>query len=460
MMLKFYNTLSRSKEEFKPLNSAEVGLYTCGPTVYNFAHIGNLRAYMFADVLKKVLLYNNFQVKHIMNLTDVDDKTIKNSKLEFPEMDPMLALKKFTTRYSEAFLQDLEKLNIAPASFYSKATDYVKEMQELILKIADQGYAYEAGGSVYFDLQKYLANYNYGYLINLDLDNFKKGARVDLDEYEKENIQDFVLWKGQKAGEPFWDFTFLEQNLPGRPGWHIECSAMAKELLGMPFDIHTGGIDLKFPHHEDEIAQNIVGYQIEKPINYWLHNDFILVDGQKMSKSLGNVYSLIDLEQKNISPLAYRYLVLQTHYRSQLNFTWDSLGSAQNGLDNLYNIIRDWNEEEKVGCAEYEARFLEAINDDLDTPKALAIMHELIKDQDVVIGDKKKTLLKFDEVFGLSLGEIKKVEIPQAVLDLAEQREQARQNKDWKKSDELRGEILKLGFEIEDGKEGFKILEI
>lgn len=285
-----YNTLTRKKEEFRPIKDNEIGLYTCGPTVYNYAHIGNLRSYIFADILVRTLRYNlgEEKVKWVMNITDVDDKTIRDSKIKYPDLPSMEALQKFTKEYEEYFWQDMQSLNVKTPDIITHATDqkYIAGMQELVKNIVDKGYGYIKEGSVYFDVQKFAKNHKYGNLINLDMAGFKAGTRVDADEYEKENVQDFVLWKGYKEGEPVWEFDLNGEKLPGRPGWHIECSAMGELELGCPFDIHTGGIDLKFPHHENEIAQSVVGYNCEQPINYWLHNEHLLVDGQRMGKKI------------------------------------------------------------------------------------------------------------------------------------------------------------------------------
>jgi len=311
--LYLYNTLNRKKEEFKPIDSDRVGIYTCGPTVYNYAHIGNLRSYVFADLLVKVLRYNfgDTNVRWVMNITDVEDKTIRDSKNKYSSLPPMAALKKFTAEYEDFFWQDTVKLNIAKPDFIAHAADatYVKKMQALIKNIFKTGYAYIKDGSVYFDVVKYSKKYKYGQLVDIDVSKLKSDARIDDDEYEKDNVQDFVLWKGQKAGEPSWEFELDGRKLPGRPGWHIECSAMGEAELGMPFDIHTGGVDLKFPHHENEIHQSVVGYGVKKPVNYWLHNEHLLVDGQRMGKRFNNFYTLKDLAEKNIDPLAYRFYV-------------------------------------------------------------------------------------------------------------------------------------------------------
>jgi cysteinyl-tRNA synthetase len=454
-MLKLYNSLTRKKEEFQPIDDKKVGLYCCGPTVYSFAHIGNLRSYVFADILQRVLKLNGYKITWVMNITDVDDKTIKGSKDEYPDSEPKKALLAFTQKYEKMFWEDMTKLNIAKPDKIPHATELISQMQELILKIISAGYAYEKDGSFYFDVGKYSKDFKYGQLVELDVKKLKTGTRTLSDEYEKET-QDFVLWKAVKPGEPSWNFNWQGKNYPGRPGWHIECSAMSKEYLGIPFDIHTGGVDLKFPHHENEIAQSAAGYQLKKPINVFAHNEHVLVDNQKMAKSLKNFYTLTDLEKKDFNPLAYRYLTLTAHYRSKLNFTWESLEATQSALDNLYQTFSEFPDNGKIS-EEYKKEFNEAINDDLDTPRALAIAWTLIKDEKISDSDKKATLLDFDKIMGLGLDKIKKIEIPDEIKKLAEERENLRQEKKWQEADEIRKQMEEKGWQIEDTGQGPKI---
>lgn len=472
--LYLYNTLTREKEEFKPIKDNEVGLYTCGPTVYNFAHIGNLRSYIFADILVRTLRYNfgEEKVRWVMNITDVDDKTIRDSKIKYPDLDPKEALQKFTKEYADLFWQDMEKLNVRKPNAITNATDpkYLEEMQALTKKIVEAGYGYVKDGSVYFDVKKFSQNHKYGNLINLDMDGFKAGARVDADEYEKENVQDFVLWKGHKEGEPFWEFDLNGESLPGRPGWHIECSAMGEKELGCPFDIHTGGIDLKFPHHENEIAQSVIGYNCEQPVNYWLHNEHLLVDGQRMGKRFKNFYTVNDLEEKNVNPLAYRYLCLQTNYGKQMNFTWEALESAESGWIHLRNQIQNLSEHDKASgkfiwvlgkvSQEYKESFIKAINDDLNTSQALAVAQDLLK-SDLPKDEKLATVLDFDKVLGLELaichGMERYADLPDMIKELMALRQKSRIEKRFKESDRLRDEIEKLGYTVEDTKDGQRI---
>jgi len=474
--LYLYNTLTRKKEEFKPIKKGAVGLYTCGPTVYNYAHLGNLRSYVFADLLVRTLKYNygDENVKWVMNITDVDDKTIRDSKIKYSGLAPIEALKKFTSEFEEYFWQDLKKLNINTPNATPHAADkkYIDKMQDLVKRIFIAGYAYIKDGSAYFDVVKYSQKYKYGLLVDLDVSKLKTGDRIDSDEYEKDSVQDFVLWKGEKEGEPSWEFELDGQKLPGRPGWHIECSAMGEAELKMPFDIHTGGIDLKFPHHENEIHQSVIGYQCAKPVNYWLHNDYLLVDGKKMSKRFNNFYTIKDLEVKGINPLAYRFLCLQTGYGKVMNFIWEALEAAEEGLKHLYNQVKELRitplRQGFGGQANYELRiedinidfknkFLEAVNDDLNMPQALATTQEVLKSE-LPAKEKLATILDFDKVLGLNLAQaLSAVELPAEVEKLAGARQIAREKKKFDESDKLRAEIEKLGYVVEDTKDGQRI---
>ena len=455
MALKLFNTLTRKIELFEPLDPANVGLYTCGPTVYNSPHIGNYRAYVFGDILKRYLLYRGYKVKHIMNITDVDDKTIRDSQIQHKE------LKEFTEFYTKIFLKDIKSLNILQADKYTKATDYIKEMIELVEVLLIKGFAYKVeDGSIYFNIEKDLS---YGKLSHFKISNLKKNAsgRLMKDEYEKENIADFVLWKAWaiKDGNVFWEPKKIlnreTELVKGRPGWHIECSAMSLNELGQSFDIHTGGVDNIFPHHENEIAQSECA--TGKPfVKYFMHNEFLLVEGKKMSKSLGNIVTLENIAEKKISPIAYRYWLLTAHYRTLVNFTWKALGGAQTALDKLYDRIIKYKTIGKVN-KNYQTKFHEYINNDLNTPQAIALLWELTKDKEISDVDKKATMLDFDKVLGLGFAEKTAEEIPEKIIKLAEEREQFRKTQDWDKSDELRGKIKELGYEIEDTDDGVRI---
>ena len=448
MALKFYNTLTREKENFLPINSKEVRMYSCGPTVYDYPHIGNYRAYIFADTLKRVLLYEGFKVKHIMNLTDIDDKTILNSQKEGK------TLKKFTEFYTKEFFKDIKVLNILNPKKFTKATDYVDEMVDIIKKLMKNGLAYKStDNSIYFDIKKFK---NYGKLSHLVLEQQKENAsgRIKTDEYEKDNIQDFALWKAwdKKDGEVFWK-TKLGK---GRPGWHIECSAMSMANLGEQIDIHTGGVDNIFPHHENEIAQS-EGATGKQFVKYWMHNEWVLVDQKKMAKSYHNFYTLKDIIDRGIDPISYRFWLLMANYRTRVNFVWEALEGSKIALKRLYKLYIELGE--KVGKVDvnYQKKFKEYLEDDLDTPRALSLLWDIIKDENISPGDKKATVLDFDKVFGLGFENLKKEKIPKEIIKLAEEREEVRKNKDFKKSDELRDKINNLGYDIKDEENGYKI---
>lgn len=450
-MLKFYNHLSRKKEPFKPIRKDRIGLYTCGPTVYNYAHIGNLRTYIFEDVLKRALEYSGMRVRHVMNITDVDDKIIRDAARAGQ------SIFEFVKPYEAVFFKDLTKLNIEKAWKYPKATGHIKEMIALIGALLKKGLAYSSGGSVYFDISKFK---KYGRLSRIRTRTLKAGARVDTDEYDKNDVRDFVLWKAAKEGEPSWDAPFGK----GRPGWHIECSAMSMKYLGETFDIHAGGVDLLFPHHENEIAQS-EGATGKPFVRYFVEGEHLLVNGAKMSKSLGNVYTLRDIETKRINPLAFRYLILTSHYRSKLNFTWESLQGAQNSLERLHEFIRALilGSPTSLGLgsrtSKFQTRFVAALSNDLDTPKALAVVWQLIRDYHKnPRAYNSKTVLKllydFDTVLGLGLKGIKAESVPTDIKKLADRREEYRKNKQWAEADSLRKKIEKMGYLVTDGSNG------
>ncbi len=447
-----YNFLTRRKERFKPIKPGRAGLYTCGPTVYDYVHIGNLRTYIFEDVLRRALELNKYKVKQVTNITDIDDKIIRKSE------DEKTDYKKIGSRYSKLFFEDLKKLNIKKAEVYPRATKYIGEMLKLITKLDKKGYAYKGeDGSVYFRISRFK---DYGRLSELDKREIKSGARTSSDEYQKEDAQDFVLWKARKPKEPFWPSPYGE----GRPGWHIECSAMSIENLGEYFDIHAGGIDLVFPHHENEIAQS-EGATGRKFVNYFLEGEHLLVDGQKMSKSLRNIYRLSDLEERGIDPLAFRYLALGTHYRAKLNFTWESLEAAVNALHNLRTSLLRMSAEIALGenkkrssaADKKEAgrilkMFKEAIDDDLGTPAALSLAWKTINDTGLNSKEKIKLITEFDKVLGLGLGETTKKygKMPVKVKQLVMEREKSRVHKQFIQADSLRKKIEQLGYTVED----------
>jgi cysteinyl-tRNA synthetase len=465
MALKLFNSLTRKKEEFKPLQKGKVGFYSCGPTVYDYAHIGNLRAFLFADLLKRWLRAKGFKVTHVMNLTDVDDKTIKRSQ------DEDLPLKEVTDRYAEAFFEDLRTLNIEPADIYPRATEHIADMVALVKSLKERGLAYQGpGGSWYYDISKFK---RYGRLSKIKPAELKAGASGSVieDSYGRENVQDFALWKAwtEDDGDVFWE-TELGK---GRPGWHIECSAMSTKHLGETFDIHSGGEDLKFPHHENEIAQS-EGATGRPFVSYWMHNAFLLVDGKKMSKSLGNFYTLRDVLSKGADPKAVRWLLMSAHYREPLNFTFKALDGAKKTVDGLLDFMDrlketkasgKYNEDlSKVVKAAAED-FGSSMDDDLNIPEALTAVFKIVSEANKAL-DKgqmdnrnKKEILDamegFDRVLGVLRREI--VSIPENVKALAEQREAARKKKDWKNADELRAQIAAKGWVVEDTPEGYRL---
>lgn len=452
-MMKLYNTLSRTIEEFKPIKGKNIGLYTCGPTVYDYDHIGHAWNYSMADFLRRVLEYNGYKVKHVMNVTDVGhlvhDAESGEDKLEKSAREKGKTAWEIAEFFLDIYLANRKKLNLEEPQVICKATDHIKEMIKMVEILLDKGYAYEISDGIYFDTSKFP---KYGRLSGNTLESLKEGARIEINP-EKKNPTDFVLWKFSAAGEKR-QMEWEAFGKMGFPGWHIECSAMSIKYLGESFELHTGGEDNIFPHHECEIAQSesVTG----KPfVRYWLHTRFLMVDGQKMSKSLKNFYTIADLEAKGFSALDLRYLFLTAHYRSQLNFTWQSLDAAKIARERLNNFILGIKKKGKVNKG-YKEMFLEKINEDLDMPQALALVWQMIKDKNVSDEDKKATLFDWDKVLGLDLANLKKVniEIPKEVQDLVKEREVARKNKDWSKSDELRDKIAELGFMVEDTSAG------
>ncbi len=445
-MIKLYNSAVKKVEEFKPIESGKVGMYSCGPTVYNYLHIGNYRAYIFSDLLKRALLMNGLSVNHVMNITDVDDKTIRDSQKAGK------SLKEFTEIYTADFMRDLDSLSIIPAATFPKATEHIPEMVSMVESLIDSDHAYKAAdGSVYFDISSFA---KYGELSGVDLSGTQQTERAKKDEYSKEDAQDFALWKAYDSedGDVSWDTTLGK----GRPGWHIECSAMSTKYLGNHFDIHTGGVDLIFPHHENEIAQSVCcGGDF---VNYWMHNEHLMVDGKKMSKSLGNQYTLRDIQAKGFSPLAFRYFLLQAHYRTQTNFTWEALEASQNALRNLYHAVRGLKSGffaslfSKIDTKSM-SKFIFAISDDLDSPKALATMWDMLK-SDLKPANKLQTVLEMDEFLGLGIKSALELKTPSDIQNLVTMREQARKNKNYEESDRLREKIRSKGFEVLDTPNG------
>ena len=461
MDLYFYNTLTRKKEIFKPLDGRKVRMYSCGPTVYKDATIGNMRTYIMNDIIRRVLKYNGYTVKHAMNITDVghlvsdgdegEDKMVKSSR-EMHKTPTEIA-----NYYTDLFFKDLEKLNIETPEIICKATEHIPDMIKYVQKLIDNGYAYVTSTAVYFDVSKLD---KYGILSGIKLDEQKAGARVDVDT-EKRNPYDFALWIKAPENhimkwESPWGLSY--------PGWHIECSAMGQKYLGEVFDIHTGGIDLIPTHHENEIAQS-KGACGKNPARFWIHGEYLLIDGGKMSKSLGNVYLLKDIEAKGYDPLAYRLFTYSSSYRTKLNFTWDAMAASQKSLEKLkqgyQNHLLGSDDISDEEIAKYEEDFHKAINDDLNMPLAMSVVWEVIKNP-----KKSKKLadllLKFDTVLALKIDEPikqKDNEIPSEIIELAEKRKQAREDKNWEESDKIRDEIKSKGYIIKDSKEGYEIVK-
>lgn len=522
MQIKLYNSFSKQIEVLKPIgdniNNHTIRIYSCGPTVYNYAHIGNLRSFLAVDLMQRVIrTLGEFDVKWVMNITDIDDKTIKGAaiggdgwrtEMGKQTADSKVNLKKFTEFYAKEFLNDIGAVGIKKEHFYEipRATNYIAEMQDLVRKIFENGFAYVSDGSVYFSISKWREKAKYGYLKKIDFENFVVGERVDSDEYEKEEAFDFVLWKYKKEGEPFWEFELDGQNCDGRPGWHLECSAMEKHILGLPFEIHTGGVDLCFPHHEDEIAQSTAGYGIE-PTQYWCHNEFLEVEGKKMSKSLGNFYTIKDLVENGIDPKDVRFAMLSAHYRSIYNFTFADIDSSRVGRLRIQNYIYSlWDFSlnnniatfERGSFQDYKSKLSSNpffklrersarnslkvdpknhidffINDvwdslcnDFHTPNALAATFIIINEVNILeLSEKEINKLKqffefFNQIFDVfELTPTKEVslEIPEEVELLAKERFEAKLAKNWALSDKLRADVDALGFIIKDSKDGYTI---
>lgn len=457
-MLKLFNTLSGRVESFQPLEKGHVKLYTCGPTVYDLAHIGNYRTYIFEDLLKRLLLFLGFTVTHVMNITDVDDKTIKGAQAKG------IQIRDYTKKYIDAFFCDLKTLNILKADFYPRATDHIPEMVKLIQRLLDKGIAYRKNGSIYFSIEKFPA---YGRLSKIDLNELRSGDRVDSDEYEKESVHDFALWKEKKSGEPFWETDIGD----GRPGWHIECSAMSSKYLGETFDIHCGGVDNIFPHHENEIAQSEAasGHSF---VNFWIHCHHLIVDGEKMAKSKGNQFTLKDLKDKGIEPSALRLLLLSTHYRKLLNFTFDACGQAISSVQRIKDFIYELNHrpfkqgeniEVKKIIDTMLTKFTSGLCDDLNVSVALTAFFEMIKRFNLMI-TKDEIYSKDSEKIISAVNNINTVlgvledktedDLSPEILEKIKTRQQARKEKKFSLSDQIRDELHALGIILEDTKDG------
>ncbi len=460
-MLRVYNTLTRKKEDFNELNKGEITMYSCGPTVYNYAHIGNLRTYVFMDLLRRVLSYDGYKLKGVMNITDVGHLTSDGDegedKMDKRAKETGKTPKEIADFYTNIFMTDLAKLNIGLPEIIAKATEHIDDMIDYVQRLVAAGYAYETSDGVYFDISKFP---KYGELSRLNLDEQIAGARVEVNS-EKRNPQDFAVWK---KADPNHIQQWQSPWGMGYPGWHIECSAMSQKYLGEVFDIHTGGVDHIPVHHENEIAQNeaLTG---KKSVDYWMHGEFMLVDNGKMSKSLGNTYTIAQLEQMGYSPMVFRYFCLNAHYRKKLNFTFDGMDSAKVSYERLCAILRS----HSYGLAlvdegtlkEFKDEFDAAINDDINIPMALGVLWKMTKLP--LCSDVYKLALQMDKVLGLSLDKAEEYlnsleqDIPEEVVALAKERKQAKMDKNWAKADELRGKITALGYSILDSKEGYEL---
>ncbi|MBK9168251.1 MAG: cysteine--tRNA ligase [Bryobacterales bacterium] len=462
MGLRFYNTLTQRVEDFAPARDNTVRLYTCGPTVYSYAHIGNFRSFTFFDLLRRWLRARGFGLDHVMNITDVDDKIIRNAVAEGK------SLADYTRAYTEAFLEDCAKLRLEQPERLVKATEHIPQMVHAIETLRDKGFTYDSDGSVYYRIQKFP---EYGKLSHIDFGGMRAGARVDVDEYDKADARDFVLWKAPKEGEPFWETGIG----PGRPGWHIECSVMAIEYLGETLDIHAGGIDLTFPHHENEIAQSeaLTGKQFAR---FWMHAEFLLVEGQKMSKSLGNFYTLRDILERGYAPEAVRYLLASVPYRKALNFTFDGLKSAAVAIDRLRNFqlrLESGRFPENGGgafldrVAEARRGFEESLDDDLNTAEALAAVFEYVREANTAmdagtfpaaaVAPARALLEEFDALFDV----LKPTAAVDAISDteietLVTERSQSKKARNFARADAIRQELLDRGVVIEDTREGVR----
>ena len=460
MALRFYNTLTQRLEEFAPADGKTVRMYTCGPTVYSYVHIGNFRTFAFQDILRRTLRARGFLLDHVMNITDVEDKIIRNA------MERGLSIQDYTKSYTEAFFQDSATLRLEKAERVVFATEHIPEMVDAVEKLGATGHTYESDGSTYFRIASFPG---YGKLSHTNLGGNVAGARVDVDEYEKDDARDFVLWKGRKPGEPSWDAPMGA----GRPGWHIECSVMAMRDLGPTLDIHTGGVDLVFPHHENEIAQSesLTG----KPfVRYWLHAEHLMVEGKKMSKSLGNFYTLRDILDRGYAPEAIRFLLTATPYRKQLNFTFDGLDAARNAIERLRSFQwRLLNEKFPMGdnpgmnerAGRAIADFDTGLDDDLNTADALAAVFEFVRDANTVMDagqfhDSNRNaavelLTSFDEIFQILEPTVSTTGISDAAVEeQVAERNRAKKAKDFARADSIRKKLLDLGIVLEDSREG------
>jgi len=453
-MLKLFNTLTRKKETFKPIKKKEVGMYSCGPTVYWYQHIGNLRTYIFSDILKRVLEYNGYKVKHVMNVTDVghltSDSDTGEDKMEKAAKKEGKSAEDIANHYLKIFREDFKKLNITEPNIWCRAVQHIKEQIELIKRLEKKGCTYKTSDGIYFDTSKFKS---YGKLARLNVEGLEAGKRVSMGE--KRNPTDFALWKfSEQPGVRQQEWGAFGR--VGFPGWHIECSAMSMKYLGEHFDIHTGGIDHIPVHHTNEIAQSETASG-KKFVNYWLHGAFLNFKGEKVSKSKGGLYTVSELEELKYSPLAYRCMCLTTHYRSSLEFSLDNLNSAKTAYERMKNITENLKEDRKEN-EKYLGEFEKAINDDMNMPEAVGVVWKMLRDEKAE--GKLATIKKMDSVLGLNLLKKEKLNIPAEIKKLADEREKARKEKNWKKADEIRDKLSKLGWQVNDSDEGYKLAKI
>jgi len=441
MTLKLYNTLTRKKEIFKPIKKSEVGMYVCGPTVNDVPHLGHARQQITFDILRKYLKFSGYKVKFVSNVTDIEDKIIDKAN------ELKISIKELTKKNFKIHQENYKKLNVDKPDVQPFATKYVNEMIDLIEKLEKKGYTYVLDDGVYYNISKFK---DYGKLSRQKIENLKSCARMKT-KSAKKNKEDFVLWKFSKKNEPSWESPWGK----GRPGWHIECSAMSEKILGVPFDIHGGGQDLIFPHHEDEIAQSEAGFG-KKMVNYWIHNGMVNVNKIKMSKSLGNFKTIKDLF-KEYKPEVIRYFVISNYYRKPIDFSKKTMGNAENSFNRLKNIILELEDDGKIN-KNYLNKFEKSMNDDLNTPMALAVLWKLVRDKKAV--GKIKVIKKIDSVLGLDLLKKEKIVVPVEVGKLIDEREKARAEKNWSDADKIRAKIKNLGYKIDDTNNGAKVSEI
>lgn len=447
MPLKFYNTLTREKEIFVPIREGKINFFTCGPTVYDYPHLGHGRTFTQFDVLVNFLRYSGYEVFYLQNITDIDDKIINRVK------EQNILWKDLSEKFEKIYLEDMLSLGNTSINKYARATDYIPQIIKQVETLIERGYAYKISDGIYFETAKFK---DYGKLSGrTELKEDDAVSRID-ESKEKRGWNDFCLWKAEKEGEPSWDAPFGK----GRPGWHIEDTAITETFFGPQYDIHGGARDLIFPHHECEIAQMESASGQSPLVRYWLHAGFLNIDSKKMSKSKGNFKTLRGMIESGISPMAFRFWVLMAHYRSPVNWNQDALEGAETALKRLYGLYLGLGDAIGNVHQEYQNKFKEYLEDDLDTPRALTILWDVFKDENMSDADKKATVLDFDKVLGLGFENLKKEAIPENILKLAEEREEARKNKDFKKSDELRAEINSLGYEVKDTAEGQRVSKI